>query len=171
MQIFKKERIHLNYSTKYPAIMLLTKLHIPHAGNNVVHRPELFEKLNSGLSRKLILVSAPAGYGKTTLISDWISQNKITAAWLSLDYGDNDPAVFLSYVISGIQSIHHEYRTKCSSTFKLTRITICRINYQSVNQRSTQHQSKHCTGTRRFSYDHQQRGIKTGDLRIRTYPR
>ena len=89
--------------------MLLTKLHIPPAGNNVVHRSELFEKLNSGLSRKLILVSAPAGYGKTTLVSDWISQNKIPAAWLSLDNGDNDPAVFLSYVISGIQSIHKEF--------------------------------------------------------------
>ncbi len=88
--------------------MLLTKLHIPPAGNNVVHRSELFEKLNSGLSRKLILVSAPAGYGKTTLISDWISQSKIPAAWLSLDNGDNDPAVFLSYIISGIQSIHKE---------------------------------------------------------------
>src|SRR4030066_1360549 len=88
--------------------MLLTKLHIPPAGNNVVHRSELFEKLNSGLSRKLILVSAPAGYGKTTLLSDWIIQNKIPAAWLSLDNGDNDPAVFLSYIISGIQSIHKE---------------------------------------------------------------
>ena len=89
--------------------MLLTKLHIPPAGNNVVHRSGLFEKLNSGLSRKLILVSAPAGYGKTTLISDWISQKKIPVAWLSLDNGDNDPAVFLSYVISGIQSIHKEF--------------------------------------------------------------
>ena len=89
--------------------MLLTKLHIPPAGNNVVHRSGLFEKLNSGLSRKLILVSAPAGYGKTTLISDWISQNKIPSAWLSLDNGDNDPAVILSYIISGIQSIHHDF--------------------------------------------------------------
>ena len=89
--------------------MLFTKLHIPPTGNNVVHRPELFEKLNSGLGRKLILVSAPAGYGKTTLLSDWISQNKIPTAWLSLDNGDNDPAVFLSYVVSGIQSIHNEF--------------------------------------------------------------
>ena len=89
--------------------MLLTKLHIPAAGNNIVHRTVLFEKLSSGLSRKLILVSAPAGYGKTTLVSDWINQNKIPAAWLSLDDGDNDPAVFLSYLISGIQAIHHEF--------------------------------------------------------------
>jgi LuxR family maltose regulon positive regulatory protein len=80
--------------------MLLTKLHLPSAGSNVVHRTELFQKLNSGIKGKLILVSAPAGYGKTTLLSDWIIQNKIPAAWLSLDNGDNDPVVFLSYVIS-----------------------------------------------------------------------
>jgi LuxR family transcriptional regulator, maltose regulon positive regulatory protein len=86
--------------------MLLTKLHIPPAGNNTVHRSELFEKLNAGLSRKLILISAPAGFGKTTVVSDWIDQNKIPAAWFSLDNGDNDPVDFLSYIISGIQSIH-----------------------------------------------------------------
>ena len=89
--------------------MLLTKVHIPPAGNNIVHRSELFEILNSGLSRKVILVSAPAGYGKTSLLSDWISQNKIPAAWLSLDNGDNDPAVFFNYIIFGIQSIHNDF--------------------------------------------------------------
>ena len=89
--------------------MLLTKLHIPVAGNNVVHRTELDEKLNTGLSRKLILVSAPAGFGKTTVVSDWIGQNRIPAAWYSLDNGDNDPASFLSYIISGIQGIHSSF--------------------------------------------------------------
>jgi len=89
--------------------MLLTKLHIPPAGNNIVHRPELYEKLNTGLNRKLILVSAPAGFGKTTVISDWIYQNKIPTAWFSLDNGDNDPADFLNYIISGIQNIHTEF--------------------------------------------------------------
>lgn len=89
--------------------MLLTKLHIPSPSQNIVHRPELYEKLNIGLSRKLILVSAPAGFGKTTLISDWINQNKIPTAWFSLDKGDNDPVEFLSYIISGIQSIDKEF--------------------------------------------------------------
>ena len=89
--------------------MLLTKLHIPPIGINIVHRSELFEKLNCGLSRKLILVSAPAGFGKTTVMSDWIDQNKISAAWFSLDNGDNDPAGFLSYIISGIKNIHTEF--------------------------------------------------------------
>ncbi len=89
--------------------MLLTKLHIPPAGNKIVHRSELYEKLNTGLSRKLILISAPAGFGKTTLLSDWINQQEIPAAWFSLDKGDNDPVEFLSYIISGIQNIHNEF--------------------------------------------------------------
>jgi len=89
--------------------MLLTKLHIPPASQNIVHRQELYEKLNIGLTRKLILISAPAGFGKTTIISDWINQYKIPTVWFSLDNGDNDPAVFLSYVISGIRSIHKEF--------------------------------------------------------------
>jgi LuxR family maltose regulon positive regulatory protein len=89
--------------------MPLTKLHIPPASQNIVHRQELYEKLNIGLTRKLILISAPAGFGKTTIISDWINQHKISTVWFSLDNGDNDPAVFLSYVISGIQSIHKEF--------------------------------------------------------------
>lgn len=54
--------------------MLLTKLHIPTAGINIVQRGGQFEKLNIGLSRKLILVSAPAGFGKTKVVSDWINQ-------------------------------------------------------------------------------------------------
>jgi len=89
--------------------MLLTKLHIPSAGNNIIHRTELSEKLNQGLNRKLILVSAPAGFGKTTVVSDWISQNNIPTAWFSIDKADNDPVEFLSYIIAGIQNIHSEF--------------------------------------------------------------
>lgn len=89
--------------------MLLTKLHIPPSGNQIVHRSELFEKLNTGLTRKLILISAPAGFGKTTLLSNWIHQYRIPAMWYSLDKGDNDPTEFLSYIISGIQNIHNEF--------------------------------------------------------------
>jgi LuxR family maltose regulon positive regulatory protein len=71
--------------------MLQTKLHIPSALNTTVLRPGLYEKLNIGLNRKLILISAPAGYGKTTLVSEWINQHQIPTAWFSLDKSDNDP--------------------------------------------------------------------------------
>jgi LuxR family maltose regulon positive regulatory protein len=85
--------------------VFLTKLHIPSPGKNLIHRSGLFDKLNNGLNGKLILISAPAGFGKTTLLSDWINRYKIQAAWVSLDKGDNDPVEFLSYIIAGIQSI------------------------------------------------------------------
>jgi LuxR family maltose regulon positive regulatory protein len=52
--------------------MLLTKLHVPSTGEDLVHRSGLFERLIEGFHRKLILISAPAGFGKTTIISDWI---------------------------------------------------------------------------------------------------
>ncbi len=73
-----------------------------------MHRPSLFEKLNEGLKRKLIVISAPAGFGKTTLLSDWISQYKIPAAWYSIDKRDNDPVEFLTILIAGIQTINKE---------------------------------------------------------------
>ena len=70
--------------------MLLTKLHISPPGAQTVHRPELFEKLAGGLKTKLMLISAPAGFGKTTLVSDWIIQQDIPTAWYSIDNSDND---------------------------------------------------------------------------------
>lgn len=73
----------------------------------VVPRPRLNECLNEGLlaSRKLTLISAPAGFGKTTLISDWVTKGKRPVAWLSLDEGDNDLTRFLVYFIAALQTI------------------------------------------------------------------
>ena len=88
--------------------MFLTKLHIPSTSRNIVHRPGLFEKLTDGLNRKLTLVSAPAGYGKTTLLCDWIRQNNISSAWCSIDVRDNDPIDFLRIVITAIQNKHDD---------------------------------------------------------------
>ncbi len=82
--------------------MILTKLYHPKVDEHVVHRSSLFETLRNGLKKKVILVSATAGYGKTTLISDWINQQKITAAWCSLDNRDNDPSLFLNLLISSL---------------------------------------------------------------------
>jgi len=85
--------------------VLLTKLHISTPGAQTVHRPELFEKLAIGLKRKLTLISAPAGFGKTTLVSDWIIQQNIPAAWYSIDHNDNDASEFLSYMVTAIQGL------------------------------------------------------------------
>ena len=78
--------------------LLRTKLFIPPIRPIQIDRPRLSNLIDTGLDRTLILVSAPAGYGKTTLISRWLTEKKIPSAWLSLDNGDNDPIRFLQYL-------------------------------------------------------------------------
>src|SRR5215213_980234 len=85
--------------------LLATKLYIPPPRPNVVLRPRLSERLKDGLGRKLTLISAPAGFGKTTLISAWITACDRKVAWLSLDEGDSDPARFLTYFIAALGTI------------------------------------------------------------------
>ena len=88
------------------APILATKLYVPPPRPKVVLRPRLIERLNEGIaaSRKLTLISAAAGFGKTTLVSEWIAGCDRPVAWLSLDEGDNDPAQFLTYLISALQT-------------------------------------------------------------------
>jgi len=85
--------------------ILAMKLYVPQLRPNVVLRPRLIEGLNEGLRCKLILISAPAGFGKSTLLSEWIEGLKQPVAWLSLDEGDNDPVRFLAYLIAALQTI------------------------------------------------------------------
>jgi LuxR family maltose regulon positive regulatory protein len=106
--------------------LLSTKLNIPQVSQKVVHRRRLVERLNTGLAGKLTLVSAPAGYGKTTLVAEWISKISIGrrsegteqisplhpsapkpphVCWLSLDKADNDIHRFFSYLIAALQEI------------------------------------------------------------------
>jgi LuxR family maltose regulon positive regulatory protein len=85
--------------------ILATKLYIPPPRPRVVLRPRLIERLNEGLHRKLTLISAPAGFGKTTLLGGWVSGCERPAAWLSLDEGDNDPTRFLAYLVAALQTI------------------------------------------------------------------
>ena len=100
------------------APILATKLYIPPPRSKIVLRPRLIERLNEGLSsgRKLTLISAPAGFGKTTLVSEWISTLAhfplptgegpgVRAAWLSLDEGDNAPTSFLAYLVAALQTL------------------------------------------------------------------
>ncbi len=87
--------------------LLQTKLYIPPIRSNLVPRPQLLEQLNQGLQlgHKLTLICAPAGFGKTTLASAWVTACDRPAAWLSLDEGDNDPARFLAYFIGALNRI------------------------------------------------------------------
>ena len=88
------------------AQILATKLYIPPPRPKIVPRPRLLGRLDDVLSHKLTLISAPAGFGKTTLVSEWVAGcSERPVAWLSLDEGDNDPARFLTYLVAALQTI------------------------------------------------------------------
>jgi len=85
--------------------LLTTKLFAPKLRRTLVPRPRLTEQLDVGLQRKLTLISAPAGFGKTTLVAEWLSATHQPVTWLSLDDADNDPARFLTYFIAALQKV------------------------------------------------------------------
>jgi LuxR family transcriptional regulator, maltose regulon positive regulatory protein len=83
-------------------VLLATKLHMPRPRPDLVPRPRLAERLDEGLARGLMLVCAPAGYGKTVLLADWARRGPQPVAWLSLDVGDNDPARFWRHGVAAL---------------------------------------------------------------------
>jgi len=85
--------------------ILATKLYIPPPRPKAVLRPRLIAQLNEGLHRKLTLIAAPAGFGKTTLLSEWRVLCGRPVAWLSLDEADNEPIRFLSYIVAALQTV------------------------------------------------------------------
>ena len=88
--------------------LLETKLYIPKWRTGLVPRPRLIERLDQGTERKLTLVSAPAGFGKSTVLAEWVATTQASerpAAWVSLDQSDNDPALFWAYFITARQTV------------------------------------------------------------------
>jgi ATP/maltotriose-dependent transcriptional regulator MalT len=95
---------HLKMATP----LLRTKFYIPPTQPGLVHRPRLTERINQNLARKLTLVSAPPGFGKTTLLSEWIPASQRRVGWLSLEEADNDPMRFWHYFIAALQALHED---------------------------------------------------------------
>lgn len=99
--------------------ILTTKLYIPAPRPNLVHRHRLIEQLESGLHGKLTLLSAPPGFGKTTLLSDWVASENHPTAWISLDAEDNDQNRFFSYLLSALGTIGVEVDESQISTLRV----------------------------------------------------
>jgi LuxR family maltose regulon positive regulatory protein len=96
-----------------PQTLVTTKLRAPRTRPNLVERPRLHEALARAEDRKLTLVSAPAGFGKTTLLVEWLmerSREERSVVWISLDESDNDPARFLSYLVGALQNLEEGIR-------------------------------------------------------------
>lgn len=90
--------------------LLVTKFHIPAVRAEIVLRPRLLDELTTGRQQghRLLLVAAPAGFGKTTLVTDWLRGLAVTPAWIALDEADNDPAAFFALLITALQRLHPE---------------------------------------------------------------
>jgi LuxR family transcriptional regulator, maltose regulon positive regulatory protein len=88
-----------------PSILLRTKFLVPRARPDFLPRPKLLDWLASNLDKRLTLLSAPAGYGKTTLLADFINASPLPFAWYTLDAQDSDPTVFLTYLIEALRSM------------------------------------------------------------------
>jgi len=91
--------------------LLATRLHVPRPRTRLVSRAHLVERLQQGMARQLTLVSAPAGFGKTTLLAQWLVESGVPVAWLSLEAEDNDPTRFLSYLIAALQTFDAQLGT------------------------------------------------------------
>src|SRR6266699_705878 len=85
--------------------LLSTKLHVPRPRAQLVSRSHLTKRLQQEAERALTLLSAPAGFGKTTLLAQWFAESGTPVAWLSLEPGDNEPVRFLSYLIAALQTL------------------------------------------------------------------
>ena len=91
-------------------VLLATKLYLPGPRPGQVSRPRLLARLDEGLARGLVLVCAPAGYGKTVVLADWARRVSHPVAWLSLDAGDNDPARFWRHVVAALDRARRNRR-------------------------------------------------------------
>ena len=87
-------------------VLLATKLHVPVTTPDLVARPRLTGQLDQGLGRGMVVVCAPAGYGKSVLLASWARSGRCPAAWLSLDAGDNDPVRFWLHVVATLDRVH-----------------------------------------------------------------
>ena len=95
-----------------PTPILATKLYIPPPRPHLIQRPRLLDLMAQGAQGKLTLVSAPAGFGKTTLVTTWIGDCPHPVAWLALDAGENDPIAFLTYLVAALQTVTPDWGTR-----------------------------------------------------------
>ena len=114
-------------------VLLTAKLRVPALRADHVPRPRLVESLNRGLELgpRLLLVSAPPGYGKTTLLGEWANQGKYRFGWLTLDEGDNDPSQFWNYAANAlaahIPNLAGAFRRMVFISYVLSRTSPCTI--------------------------------------------
>jgi LuxR family maltose regulon positive regulatory protein len=117
--------------------LLRSKYSIPHLSKSVVVRTQLLERLEQSNDKRLIVVSAPAGFGKTTLLYQWLHDSTRAVAWLSLDRNDNDVQNFLSYLISAFQQIEPQFASKLLPALQNPQINPTNLGMQLIHELDT----------------------------------
>lgn len=100
--------------------LIATKLFRPVQQREILHRARLIARLNDGLNYRLILISAPAGFGKTTLLADWLQEADLRSSWLTLDVDDDDPLRFLHYLIAALDAVEPGFGAALHETLTVT---------------------------------------------------
>ena len=113
-----------------PSSLLRTKLYRPRSSSDVIPRAHLIERLNAGLSGNVTLISAPAGFGKTTLLVEWVQTIARPTAWLSLDANDNELRVFVHALAAALQSVFPD-------AFQATASLLKALQFPSLEQVAT----------------------------------
>ena len=105
--MYNQFRSLLNQGPSVTDTLLATKFFVPSPKTNLVHRQRLLDRLDESIrdGKRLILISTPAGYGKTTLLGEWVQRSNDSTTWISLDEGDNDPVKFMTYLIYALREI------------------------------------------------------------------
>ena len=112
-----------SYNKPVSDLFLPTKLYIPPQRPHLTPRPRLINQLIKGANRKLTIVAAPAGFGKTTLVTSWLAaENGRPAAWLSIDENDNDFPRFFSYLIAAAQTVFPELAQGLLSSLRSSQV-------------------------------------------------
>ena len=107
-----------------PRPLLASQLHVPHLSASLIMREHLLTALDTVLERKLTLLCAPAGFGKTTLLVQWTERQQRPVAWLSLDAEQNDPLCFLSYLIGSLQQVQPDLGSEILANFSVSPSTL-----------------------------------------------
>ena len=105
VQVTDGESAAAGAATSERDVLLATKLNVPGLQPDLVPRPRLAQRLDEGRGRGLVLACAPAGYGKTVLLAEWVRSRRHPVAWLSLDAGDNDPARFWRHTVAALDRV------------------------------------------------------------------
>jgi LuxR family maltose regulon positive regulatory protein len=133
--------------------LLTTKLLIPprRPRDSVVDRSRLADRLTAATGQRLTLISAPAGFGKSTLLSEWIPRSEHCVAWLSLDTNDNDPVRFWTYVIAALQGLQPDLGASALVLLEAPQLPIETILTLLLNDCRVSRSV--CAGARRLSAD------------------